>query len=581
MPRFAKLHLTAGDVMRLAVSLAAGVLLLSYGEDAAASEALLHAAANRASGAGAAAPAAGGGGGAKPDWRVYHQTDALLAEIRATVGSCEHARAWVVDVDVGDSGGKRDSSLVIGVGEGVGARRKEGGWMVGASGAGSTGREGGKGRKVRVLAAFGEHGRELVSSEVALAFVRRVCGKPGAEKHEVDLGLLRELRRTEFVLVPVVGAASRRLVEGGRFCERGNARGIDVNRNFAFEWARIDEDTMKEEERPGVAAFSEAETRVLHVVGMHFRPHVYVSLHSGENSVIVPWDSGDGQREVDMEYEIMGAASKTKLRPPAGPDLLEVAEAVRRAHCPACKVGTAHGLLGYRAYGTGVDFMYAVVHAPIAMTWEIYGDESAHEDDCVRMFNPIGKESYDMVVGNWARAFETLSASVHGLKDGVVSGTDAGLGRVLFGNAWSRVAERLGSDSWADAGYNAEIHVDGEAHTPHGRHELEKEATRWGLRAVRGGGYGKESLAAGVALLEAEASLHPAAAVFGALMTIAIFSCMVFLLRHVVLVRRPRPQRLVGSSSNGFPSARRSRHAKRRSSVNLQGNTGLLAEKSV
>lgn len=609
--RLLKSRLTPGDAMRLAVAVAAGVLLLSHADNASGSQALLHAAANRASGGGGGgnrAPGGGGGGApaagaahARPDWRVYHQTDALLAEMRATVGGCRHARAWVVDVDRGGGGGggEQDGALVIGVGEGMGSRRREGGWMVGATGAGASGNEGGNGRKVRVLAAFGEHGRELVSSEVALAFVRRVCGtvsgvaegegdgdtgsssSGGREEHKVDAALMRELRRTEFVLVPVVGAASRRLVEGGRYCERGNARGIDVNRNFAFEWGRIDEETMKEEERPGVSAFSEAEARVLHVLGMHFRPHVYISLHSGERALIVPWDSGNGKSAVDAEYEILGDASKAKLRPPVGPDVLEVAEAVRKAHCADCKVGTAGELLGYNAYGTGVDFMYAVVHAPIAMTWEVYGDDSAHEDDCVRMFNPIGRDAYNKVVDNWARAFETLSASVHALGDGVVSGSDAGLGRALFGKAWARVAERLGSDSWADAAYNAAIRVDGEAHTVHGRRRLEREAAHWGLRAVKGGGYGRESLAAGVALLEAEAVLHPAAAIFGALMTIMIFSCMVFLLRHFVLVRRRRTPRFVSSFSNGAPAARRGRQHVRGNSLNSQGNLGIYEEKAV
>lgn len=60
----------------------------------------------------------------------------------------------------------------------------------------------------------------------------------------------------------------------------------------------------------------------------------------------------------------------------------------------------AHGsvthLLRYLAHGTATDFMFRELKVPLAYTWEIYGDLKADSDDCFRMFNPIGKEQFEV-----------------------------------------------------------------------------------------------------------------------------------------------------------------------------------------
>ena len=52
---------------------------------------------------------------------------------------------------------------------------------------------------------------------------------------------------------------------------------------------------------------------------------------------------------------------------------------------------------GYLAHGTATDYMYDRLKVPLSLTWEIYGDNDAHFNDCFRMFNPTTREKFDEV----------------------------------------------------------------------------------------------------------------------------------------------------------------------------------------
>lgn len=74
-----------------------------------------------------------------------------------------------------------------------------------------------------------------------------------------------------------------------------------------------------------------------------------------------------------------------------------------------CAVGSGGATVGYKAHGTATDYMHEVLGVPIPMTWEIYGDETVHFQDCFRMFNPVSKQQFDRVVERWSNAlFRTM-----------------------------------------------------------------------------------------------------------------------------------------------------------------------------
>jgi hypothetical protein len=70
----------------------------------------------------------------------------------------------------------------------------------------------------------------------------------------------------------------------------------------------------------------------------------------------------------------------------------------------SCIVGSGGASVGYLAHGTATDYMYETLHVPVAMTWEIYGDEKAHYKDCFRMFNPLTRHGYEQEVRRWSNA---------------------------------------------------------------------------------------------------------------------------------------------------------------------------------
>jgi hypothetical protein len=67
----------------------------------------------------------------------------------------------------------------------------------------------------------------------------------------------------------------------GDLCERKNGNGVDPNRNWGVDWGKVEKDYKPSEEAPGTNAFSEPETILLRDVAAHFRPHVWIGVHSG------------------------------------------------------------------------------------------------------------------------------------------------------------------------------------------------------------------------------------------------------------------------------------------------------------
>ena len=124
-------------------------------------------------------------------------------------------------------------------------------------------------RRPHILLNFGAHGRELVTSEVALRLASMLCGEaPSRFDGDAERSRLRiseMLRHVEIKIVPVQVPHSRRLAEVGEgSCKqrRLNARGVDVNRNWDVAWADGDDAAGSSQYR-GPRALSEPETRVL------------------------------------------------------------------------------------------------------------------------------------------------------------------------------------------------------------------------------------------------------------------------------------------------------------------------------
>ncbi|KAJ0966894.1 hypothetical protein J5N97_023811 [Dioscorea zingiberensis] len=245
--------------------------------------------------------------------------------------------------------------------------------------------------KFRVLLSFGQHGRELITSEVSLRLLSILTGErtmPG-----VGLNLLNSfLDNLVIKMVPMENWNGRKLVEAGEFCERRNGRGVDLNRNWSVDWGKKEKDYDPYEENPGTGPFSEPETQIMRKLSQSFEPHVWVNVHSGMEALFMPYD----HKNVTPD----GLISHL---------MRSLLEDLNHHHCQdKCLVGSGGGSVGYLAHGTSTDYMHDIVKVPMAFTFEIYGDSAASSKDCVKMFNPVDEASFNKVIGNWCAAFLML-----------------------------------------------------------------------------------------------------------------------------------------------------------------------------
>ena len=202
--------------------------------------------------------------------------DAVFAEVEATVAQCRSSM-HLEELSVG--GTEYNSTLKIVTVEPGGLSRDPS-------------------DKIRVLLNFGEHGRELITSEIALRLLRVLCD-PAARadllaSHDLPVPAVEAaLQQIVFKIVPMENVRGRELVEGGALCERKNGRGVDPNRNWAVHWGHKEPDYDPAEEYPGTAPFSEPEPAMLRALTEDFAPHAWINVHSGMEAMFVPYDHKD------------------------------------------------------------------------------------------------------------------------------------------------------------------------------------------------------------------------------------------------------------------------------------------------
>lgn len=401
-----------------------------------------------------------------PDWSLYHTTAELAAAYAAAVPPCPYASYLDVPVPPANASGVTRGGGVGGGGGDAGEekpdtpipvvrltappQRAAWGWVSASSP---------PPRKKVALLVFGEHGRELISAQVGLRLLTLLCPIPADAVGEAaaaaaklaaasspvaaaeTASLVAELARTELILLPLAVPEGRVAVERGHSCARLNARGVDVNRNFGYAWGGTDATSLPPEECPGPAPFSEVHPRRVAALVTATRPDAYVSVHAGDAALLTPWDCGCGPvpgASAAEDARLADDRARKKV-------LNRAVNELRSAHCPTCAAGTAVGLFGYNAYGTGGDWVWAVSGARWVLTWEVYGDGGAHHDDCVRMFNPVGAASVSSVVENWARAAFTLARAMHAADEPANGTAPAGVGTAGLASGWGSVGGAAGS----------------------------------------------------------------------------------------------------------------------------------------
>ncbi|XP_027905014.1 carboxypeptidase A6 [Vigna unguiculata] len=245
--------------------------------------------------------------------------------------------------------------------------------------------------KLRILLSFGQHGRELITTELALRILSILSEEillPSMDQASLN----SVLDKLVIKVVPMENPNGRKVVEAGDLCERRNGRGVDLNRNWSVDWGKKEKDYDPYEENPGVAPFSEPESQIMRKLAISFEPHLWINVHSGMEALFMPYDH--------KNTTLDGLPLKR---------MKSFLEEVSHHHCQGrCMIGSGGGSVGYFAHGTATDFMYDVVGVPMAFTFEIYGDGTASSKDCFKMFNPIDPATYNRVLSDWSATFFTI-----------------------------------------------------------------------------------------------------------------------------------------------------------------------------
>ncbi len=221
----------------------------------------------------------------------------------------------------------------------------------------------------RVLLNFGAHGRELISSEIALRLAAMLCGEAPsrfagtAEQSRERIAEL--LRRVTIKVVPVQVPSSRELAEvGGGSClqRRLNARGVDVNRNWDVAWR--DGDAASRGPRP----LSEPETRSLARLASDWAPDVFADVRSGDRYMAMPYASRASGPSNRADRAAMRGTMRAVLSmlERQHPRLLAMGDL---PYGPASSLGEEP----YKATGTALDYMYSRAGVRRAFMLETYG----------------------------------------------------------------------------------------------------------------------------------------------------------------------------------------------------------------
>lgn len=245
--------------------------------------------------------------------------------------------------------------------------------------------------KFRILLSFGQHARELITTELALRILSILSEEQFLPKMD-PLLLNKTLEKIVIKVVPMENLNGRKKVEAGDVCERRNGRGVDLNRNWSVDWGKKEKDFDPYEENPGIGPFSEPEAQLMRKLSTSFDPHIWVNVHSGMEALFMPYDHKN-TTPAGMQ------SKKMKL----------MLETLNHLHCgDRCVVGSGGGSVGYLAHGTTTDYMYDVAKVPMAFTFEIYGDEKASSRDCFKMFNPVDHPTFNRVLNEWSATFFTM-----------------------------------------------------------------------------------------------------------------------------------------------------------------------------
>lgn len=264
---------------------------------------------------------------------------------------------------------------------------------------------------LRVALICGQHGRELISSELCYHLIRLLQTH---ERHPLITERISKLREkgVSFWILPIVNEWGRRKIEGDpeSSCLRKNIFGVDLNRNFECpDFIRGVSKNKDSSEYAGSENFSEVETRITDSFLNMVQPNLLFNIHSGIERILLPYDCCETQ--LPKKYTLMSRIARlSKL------EVIKKHKELKYVSPKRWQIGKS-SLLLYTSHGTLMDYAEVKIGIPLVYTLEIYesldADNSISDDEltatqCMEWFNPKAGEEYKEVILIWLDQIITM-----------------------------------------------------------------------------------------------------------------------------------------------------------------------------
>ncbi|KAK6180999.1 hypothetical protein SNE40_008948 [Patella caerulea] len=231
--------------------------------------------------------------------------------------------------------------------------------------------------KIRVLLSYGEHAREFIPIESLFYLLQNLTSGLGAPHDSPEEIFTRTiLSKFNLYIIVMANPDGRKIVEKTKnYCWRGTSTGVDLNRNFDWEFGNAgSSNNPKDEEYRGKHVFSEIESKVYTELTGQQSFDAFISFHSGIRQIYLPYAD---------------TKSKSTVRePPHLKTMTTLAEHLSVATKYKYSYGKAYDLGFYTADGTIFDYIAGKKQVPISMAIELWGKSNHKGLSCFDQFNP-------------------------------------------------------------------------------------------------------------------------------------------------------------------------------------------------
>uniref|UniRef100_A0AC35U014 Peptidase_M14 domain-containing protein n=1 Tax=Rhabditophanes sp. KR3021 TaxID=114890 RepID=A0AC35U014_9BILA len=157
-------------------------------------------------------------------------------------------------------------------------------------------------------------------------------------------------------------------------------RGVDLNRNFGYDFDAKSDSNACSHSFVGFRADSEPETQAIEKYASKIRPYIAVDVHSYGRFLLYPYAYHGFKLPPKMYY----------LRDKAN----EIADFIKKKYNVQYKVGTVEDIVGYGANGSALDYFYGQLGAKYSFAFEITND--GFQPD-IKVIPNAAKELFDML----------------------------------------------------------------------------------------------------------------------------------------------------------------------------------------